>query len=369
MFASLNRFGVPLYLFLTLVTTAHAYYPEEVCHTATTLPLGSTVPFYGLDAGSTAFFALEVPAPGRVAVEVGTSGMERSLPWLEFLLIDCEGAGVEASGVRFLLSDPARQVLEVASAGTYYLQVGALDPKRSLASYYLSTHYVDFSQFDKDGEDGDDTEEAENEILPLVFEPPVAESCLPVALQFHKDGEDGDDTEEAENEILPLVFEPPVRGSESSQHCFPALRFHKDGEDGDDTEEAENEILPSSITPTACSWSEEPANDLSLFAHRLPLFGSVTSILRHSDLTDDHDFFAFDMACRSRIEVFTTGSTDTIGTLYDAYGHRLLSAEDGGEGENFSLAAQLGRGRYYVRVEGSLAAEGDYEIHLTATDL
>jgi len=67
---------------------------------------------------------------------------------------------------------------------------------------------------------------------------------------------------------------------------------------------------------------------------------------------DDTDVFRLELVGSAEIEVRTTGQTDTRGELIDSTGARLMSDDDSGPGDNFSMTAELQPGVYYVEVQG-----------------
>ena len=78
----------------------------------------------------------------------------------------------------------------------------------------------------------------------------------------------------------------------------------------------------------------------------------------------DADFFVFRIPRAGRVQLRTTGSTDTEGVLMNAAGTVLGSDSDSGAGENFRLTARVGPGTYYLRVTGKDGkAAGAYELH------
>ncbi len=78
----------------------------------------------------------------------------------------------------------------------------------------------------------------------------------------------------------------------------------------------------------------------------------------------DSDFFVFRVPRAGRVQLRTTGSTDTEGALLNAVGEVLASDSDSGADANFRLAVRVGPGTYYVRVTGKDGeATGAYELH------
>jgi len=101
--------------------------------------------------------------------------------------------------------------------------------------------------------------------------------------------------------------------------------------------------------------------------------GSVTA--GALGLTGDVDYFKFTVTARATYAFFTSGATNTRGTLYnDSYGY-IVADDSNGEVENFRLTATLDPGTYYIAVEGSFrTVTGSYSLHVegpgagTATD-
>ena len=81
---------------------------------------------------------------------------------------------------------------------------------------------------------------------------------------------------------------------------------------------------------------------------------------------EDVDYYRIRISARGTLTVETTGSTDTVGSLEDAAGRRLVSNDDGGTGTNFKIQRTLNPGTYYARVAGySSSATGRYALRIT----
>ncbi len=272
-----------------------------------------------------------VAEPGWLTVEVDDTDPHQLGAWWELWPTPC-GAAASIADWSF-----DSGLIEVREPGTVHLRLGLVQTSErgEKKPVRLVTRYFPASQEPpKDGESGDDTEAEESEILP-------------------KDGESGDDTEAEESEILPK--DPAACGSVE-------LAFFKDGESGDDTEAEESEILPKS-GQGGCGCAAEPANDLMRCAIPLRLGGSFLARLE-APRKDDRDYYSLVLNRAQRVRISTAGTTDTFGTLYDARGRRLASADGGGEGENFAFEANLATGRYFVRVEGMVGSEGEYRLRV-----
>jgi methionine-rich copper-binding protein CopC len=77
---------------------------------------------------------------------------------------------------------------------------------------------------------------------------------------------------------------------------------------------------------------------------------------------DDWDYFKVTLTQSGTYSFVTTGTTDTIGYLYDSGWGQIGSDQNGGEGNNFNLKYTLGPGIYYVGVTGG--SSGAYALHL-----
>ena len=75
----------------------------------------------------------------------------------------------------------------------------------------------------------------------------------------------------------------------------------------------------------------------------------------------DPDYFEFPVSTDGfRLSLFTRGTTDAVGALYDGNGTRLADDDDSGEGDNFHIIRILDAGRYYARVSGGYGREAGY---------
>ncbi len=92
----------------------------------------------------------------------------------------------------------------------------------------------------------------------------------------------------------------------------------------------------------------------------LPLGGSV---LGRIDTGGDVDYFRVQVSSSGILTVYTTGDTDTYGTLQNSSGSDLASDDDGGSDNNFSIARSVSAGTYYIRVRGyDSSATGSYTV-------
>ncbi len=78
----------------------------------------------------------------------------------------------------------------------------------------------------------------------------------------------------------------------------------------------------------------------------------------------DVDYFSVQVGGAGTLTVYSTGSTDTYGTLYDDSGTSLDSDDDSGSGGNFSIERTVSSGTYYVEVKGyDDQTTGSYTVH------
>ncbi len=84
--------------------------------------------------------------------------------------------------------------------------------------------------------------------------------------------------------------------------------------------------------------------------------------------TNDVDYFSVTVDAVGKLQVSTTGGTDTVGILEDADGNQLATDDGSGEGDNFSLTHTVTAGTYYAKVTGAETdTEGDYSLHVSLT--
>lgn len=83
------------------------------------------------------------------------------------------------------------------------------------------------------------------------------------------------------------------------------------------------------------------------------------------EVEDDQDWFRFDITQAGTLELWTTGGTDTIGTLYAADGTTALVEVDDihGSDRNFRITHDVVPGTYYLGVKGYASSIGAYTLH------
>ena len=79
----------------------------------------------------------------------------------------------------------------------------------------------------------------------------------------------------------------------------------------------------------------------------------------------DVDYFEVDLGGSGRYTFYTTGDTDTLGTLLDPFCTPITSDDESGGDSNFAILANLDAGTYYVSVESASGTTGEYSMHMT----
>ncbi|MGB6223545.1 BACON domain-containing protein [Haloferula sp.] len=80
----------------------------------------------------------------------------------------------------------------------------------------------------------------------------------------------------------------------------------------------------------------------------------------------DLDIYQFDVTAGGRCWIFTTGTTDVIGRLYNSEGSQIAYDDNGGADGNFEISGVYSPGRYWLCVvSGSSTAQvGSYQIQI-----
>ena len=78
----------------------------------------------------------------------------------------------------------------------------------------------------------------------------------------------------------------------------------------------------------------------------------------------DVDYFRVQVSRSGILTVYTTGNTDTYGTLQNSFGSTLATNDDGGSIPNFNIERSVSAGTYYIAVRGyDSSATGSYTVH------
>ena len=92
---------------------------------------------------------------------------------------------------------------------------------------------------------------------------------------------------------------------------------------------------------------------------------SLGSSTAGSLLDGDTDYFRVTMSNSGTLVAYTTGGTDTYGSILDSSGTVLASDDEGGESSNFRVVTSVSSGTYYIEVRGyGSSTIGDYTLHV-----
>ena len=78
----------------------------------------------------------------------------------------------------------------------------------------------------------------------------------------------------------------------------------------------------------------------------------------------DVDYFSADVPHAGVLVVETSGSTATVGTVWQA-GEELATADSGGAGQNFRLSVRVAPGPVVIAVAGNGQQTGAYTLQVT----
>ena len=121
--------------------------------------------------------------------------------------------------------------------------------------------------------------------------------------------------------------------------------------------------LPPMVMAPSEPDEEEDQGDSFANAFNLPVGGQVSGSI---DPAGESDYYRIRVSESGMLEVYTRGSLDTRGYLFDSGERQLASNDDGGasDGLNFRIQREVDAGTYYARVEAYYRdATGGYTIH------
>ncbi len=288
----------------TLSAESAPWAPREACATAVSAPLNDAVRMNGLAGTRSDLFALEIPSPGILGVEVTASGTERTEPILLFLGSTCPTidhilpARHAGNPFTYLNHSADSHIVEIRTPGVYFLRVIAADPLRTLDHYKLSSRFLTKSQqwseaLSKD--DDIDIDEWDEDILSdNLISPPAASALL----------------------TLPELC-GQGREADLGTHIW----------------------CPTPLIP-----GELIEGELS------------------SPWGDDRHHFTFELERPRVFRIEASGSVEIFLTLYDPTGNRLAISEREDEGRTSGILKVLPSGQYRLRVEGLFGSQGPYRL-------
>ena len=84
-------------------------------------------------------------------------------------------------------------------------------------------------------------------------------------------------------------------------------------------------------------------------------------------LAGDVDYFRVTVSSLGTLVAYTTGGTDTYGSIWDDSGSVLAENDESGERSNFLVFTSVDAGTYYIEVRGySSSTTGNYTLHVAA---
>lgn len=360
----------------------------EDCGAATTVTLGSTVHDYGEPIPELRIFKVEPSGAGMLSLAAATPG-DSAQPKLLFLGTDCVDPDPQDPDFQPVAAGPATAVVWIETDDTFYLQVTPEDPEKTLSGVKLTTAWsLDLTTESEDPE-------PVNLAVPET-DPPS--SCGPSATPLAEGeiggswyGEVVQGIQEWDGDVLSGAFEEPgiLRLAASDGHL--SADVHTGQSCGRTTGLAGGELASAAdqvaavLYPGTYSLMLTPEDaygytlDVKFFALcpgggdqgdtafcAAPLTAGVSASGAIDNATDDDDdFFTFVLGSQKTVEIESSGSVDTFGSLYDKQGTLIATDDDEGSGSNFRLVKNLTAGRYFVRVEGVDAGEGSYGLDLT----
>lgn len=119
-----------------------------------------------------------------------------------------------------------------------------------------------------------------------------------------------------------------------------------------------NYTLMNTFTPTTSSPSVDSVGNTCTSATSLSTNGSILSSIDplgniyFLGYLGDVDYFRIDLSTPSKLNVQTTGYTDTYGYLKDSNCNTISSDDDSGTVSNFLIEQSVAAGTYYVAVMG-----------------
>ena len=125
------------------------------------------------------------------------------------------------------------------------------------------------------------------------------------------------------------------------------------------------DLMEAAISDSGETASSDDHGDTRNTATKIELNRSVSGNL---ETQGDIDYFRFSLRDEGTTTISTTGRTDTLGTLINNSGNFIATNDDGGSGENFSIARKLNPGTYYIVVSSSSNKEtGKYSLRVNFT--
>ena len=172
--------------------------------------------------------------------------------------------------------------------------------------------------------------------------------------------DDGEDCNTVEDAIHVTWSEGVIEVGSSGSGIFSNEYLVGVLSGGDDSCEAGSASYGNfrNFFPLISDWleSNDDHHDIVDYATEVEVGSTTTGSI---DDVSDVDMFKVEFTGSGTLTVYTTGTTDTQGELFNDDFH--LYDDDSGDDTNFRIAAEVDSGTYYVQVTGKI---GDYELHV-----
>ncbi len=373
--------------FLLSDQAAEAVSRATACSNATTVSSNTTLHDYGSAVSELKVFKIVLSGTGVLTLDAFAPGDEAVAPKLSFLGTDCETPANGTGSHVVVEALPSSARVEITAAGTFYFQLVPDDLASELSGYKLRNAFLStLSSLDETTTPSTDP----SGTCSSSSTPFTANSVS--ASRYARFSEDVD---EWDGDIMGIASEVPgilrlsASGADLSAYLYAGQTCPMSALLGEATLATSTDQLVMSIAAGDYRLKIKPYNgasgsyslDLKLYDvcaqgesddhGDSPLCASPQSLTSagsgeiSATNDDDDDFFTFVLASTVTVEIKSTGSLDTFGSLYGAGGNRLATADGGGSGSNFKIVKTLSAGRYFVRVEGKDGAEGSYGLSVT----
>ena len=148
---------------------------------------------------------------------------------------------------------------------------------------------------------------------------------------------------------------------------WAVVGIHLGGTSGEDSvavgiDQAVYDLIKEAESASGGSTPRDDHGDNRGTATKVELNRSVSGNL---ETAGDIDYFRFSLQEEGTTTISTTGNTDTLGTLRNNLGNYIISNDDSGPGENFSIKRSLTPGTYYILVSHALSQGiGTYSLRV-----
>lgn len=111
----------------------------------------------------------------------------------------------------------------------------------------------------------------------------------------------------------------------------------------------------------------QPTIDQADHPSAATLLGLDSYVVGRIEPADDEDWFRLEVGQQTSVTVYTTGTLDAVGRLYDDSNRILESNDDSEDSTNFRITATLEPGTYFIQVTSDVHEIGSYTLHADRT--